>query len=86
MGQNVFKLCMIVISHEYYTCTLLSVTFDLYQGHGVSAKFNFAILKYTFVFVVTFIKLGMSIINGDLYLSLSLLVTFDLCQGHRGSK
>ena len=33
MEQNVFKLCMIVTSHEHYIYTLLLLTFVLYLGH-----------------------------------------------------
>ena len=67
MVQNVFKLCMIVTSLKYYKYTLLSVTFDLYLGHGVSANVKFLILNYAVVFVVIFIKLGMIINTVEFY-------------------
>ena len=72
MEQIVFKLCMIATSHEYYKFTLLSVTFDLCQGHRFSAQFRLTILSYAVVFVVTFIKLGMNITNVDLYPNIPL--------------
>ena len=40
MEHNVSKLCMILMSHEHYKCTLHSVTFDLYQGYRVRSKFK----------------------------------------------
>ena len=86
MEQNIFKLCMIVTSHEQCRFTLLLVTFDLYQGHRVCPKYKFTILNDSAVCVLTFIKLGMNITIVDLYPFMPLLVTFDFCQGHKGGK
>ena len=40
MRPNVFKLCVIVTSHDYYCYTLLPVTCNLLLGHKVSVKFE----------------------------------------------
>ena len=62
---------MIVTSHKHYSFMLLLVTFDLYQGHRVSAKCKFAILNYAIVSAVTFIKLGINITTVDLNITIT---------------
>ena len=58
---------MIVTSYEHNRSKLLSLTFDLYQGHRFSVKFKFVILNYMVVSAVTFIIVGMNITTVDLY-------------------